>query len=389
MIFCDSYLPGHLGGGGMWAVRNVAERFSKRYDIFIVTRDCDGKIDSTPYVKIPRNRWTERAEAMVYYASPSELNSKAFARLVEEMDPHAIYLNSVFSRVCTRLIFARRRFRNRQVPLLIAPCGELAVAAVRLRYFRKRSFLFLAMAFGLLRSAAWKAASIDESNDIRRLISRDAKISVAPELTPRDILPGFTTEEKPKKVPGCVRLSYLSRVTPIKNLHFLLELLSVVHARSIQLEVIGPADDNRYFEKCRQLADSLPASVDVDFVGGLDHESALERVKGSHFMVLPTSSENFGYAIIESLAAGCPVILSDRVAWNEVTEKNAGWRIPLEDRDAWLKQLAECTSMGDEEYRRLSFSAREFAVKYLLVDEPAAENQLMFDSVLAVPYLKG
>ena len=373
----------------MWAVRNVAERFSERYDIFIVTRDCDGKIDSTPYVKIPRNRWTERAEAMVYYASPSELNSKAFARLVEEIDPHAIYLNSVFSRVCTRLIFARRRFRNRQIPLLIAPCGELAVAAIRLRYFRKRSFLFLAMAFGLFRSATWKAASVEESNDIRRLTPRDVKISVAPELTPRDILPGFTTEEKPKKVPGSVRLSCLSRVTPIKNLHFLLELLSAVHARSIQLEVIGPADDNRYFEKCRQLADSLSANVDVDFVGGLDHESALERVKGSHFMVLPTSSENFGYAIIESLAAGCPVILSDRVAWNDVTENNAGWRIPLEDRDAWLKQLTECVSMGPEEYRRLSFSAREFAVKYLLVDEPAAETQLMFDSVLAVPYLKG
>lgn len=389
MIFCDSYLPGYRGGGGMWAVRNVAERFSERYDFFIVTRDCDGKIDTTPYVKIARNRWTERPEATVYYASPSGLNSKTFARLVNETDPHAIYLNSVFSKVCTRLLFARRRFRNRQIPLLIAPCGEFAAAAIRLKYFRKRMFLFFAKAFGLFRAATWKAASIEESDDISRLIPRDVKISVAPELTPRDILPGFTTEEKPEKVPGSVRLSYLSRVTRIKNLHFLLELLNVIDAVSIQLEVIGPADDDRYLEKCRQIADSLPSNVEVDFIGGLDHESALERVKRSHFMVLPTSSENFGYAILESMAAGCPVVLSDRVAWNDVTTNNAGWRIPLEDRGAWLKQLTECVSMGHEEYRRLSFSAREYAVKYLLVDEPAAENQLMFDSVLATPYLKG
>jgi len=388
MIFCDSYLPGHRGGGGMWAVRNVAERFSERYDIFIVTRDCDGQIDTTPYAKIPRNRWTQRPEATVYYASPSHLGSKMFARLVGEIDPDAIYLNSVFSKVCRRVLFTRRRLRNRQIPLLVAPCGEFAAATIRLRFFRKRIFLFLATAFGLFRSATWKAASIEESIDIRRLISGDVKISIAPELTPRDILPGFSTEEKPKKVPGSVRLSYLSRVTPIKNLHFLLELLNVLDAFSIRLEVIGPADDERYLAKCRQIADSLPSNIDVDFVGGLDHESALERVKGSHFMVLPTSSENFGYAIIESMAAGCPVVLSDRVAWNDVTECNAGWRIPLEDRTAWLKRLTECVSMDHEEYRRLSFSAREFAVKYLLVTEPAAENQLMFDSVLA-PYLKG
>src|SRR5436189_2244523 len=389
MIFCDSYLPGHRGGGGMWAVRNVAARFSERYDIFIVTRDCDGKIDSTPYVKIPRNRWTERPEATVYYASPSDLNSKTFARLTEEIGPHAIYLNSVFSKVCTRLLFAQRRLRNRQIPLLIAPCGELAAAAIHLKYFRKRMFLFFAQAFGLFRFATWKAASIEESNDIKRVISVDVKISVAPELTPRDILPGFTTDEKPTTVPESVRLSYLSRVTRIKNLHYLLELLNVIDAVSIRLEVIGPADDDRYLEKCRQIADSLPSNIDVDFIGGVDHESALARVKESHFMVLPTSSENFGYAIIESMAAGCPVVLSDRVAWSDVTENNAGWRIPLEDREAWLKQLAECVSMGHEEYLRFSSSARNFAVKYLLVDGPMTENQLMFDSVLELPYLKG
>ena len=65
MIVCDAYLPGDRGGGGMWAVRNLAERFSNRFDFFIVTRDCDGRIDGTPFVKIPRNRWTERPEANV------------------------------------------------------------------------------------------------------------------------------------------------------------------------------------------------------------------------------------------------------------------------------------------------------------------------------------
>src|SRR5687767_4644029 len=76
MIVCDAYFPGELGGGGMWAVYNLASHFSNRYDFFIVTRDCDGRIDNTPYVKILRNKWTLREEAEVYYASPSDLIPK-------------------------------------------------------------------------------------------------------------------------------------------------------------------------------------------------------------------------------------------------------------------------------------------------------------------------
>src|SRR5215218_5881495 len=102
MVFCDAYLPGERGGGGMWAVRNLAERFCDRYELFIVTRDCDGRIDGTPYIDVPRNKWTTRVEAKVYYASPSHLKAKTFARLVDEIDPDAIYLNSVFSKPCVQ-----------------------------------------------------------------------------------------------------------------------------------------------------------------------------------------------------------------------------------------------------------------------------------------------
>src|SRR5688572_9767504 len=87
MIFCDAYLPGKNGGGGMWAVKNLAERFSDRYEFFIVTRDCDSRTDNTPYVQIARNKWTERPEARVYYASPSHLKPRKLKELVENVEP--------------------------------------------------------------------------------------------------------------------------------------------------------------------------------------------------------------------------------------------------------------------------------------------------------------
>ena len=388
MIFCDAYLPGERGGGGMWAVRNLAERFSDRYDFYIVTRDCDGRIDGTPYVKTPRNRWMKRAEAKVFYASPSNIKPRIFAELVEEVQPHAIYLNSVLSKPCVRFLIARRFYLKRRIPLLLATCGEFAPSAMQESSFKKHSFLLAGRACGLFQNIIWKATTEKERTYIKALMG-DVIIRVAPELSPRDILPDFDPKEKPKKEPGKLRLVFFSRVTKIKNLDFLLSLLGKIESGDVCLDVIGPTDDHGYVEKCKQLADSLPVNIRVKFLGALPRDAALEIIKQSHFMTLPSKGENFGYVVVESLAAGCPVLLSDQTGWPEVARCGAGWRIPLTYRSEWESILSKCLLMDAEEYSKMSFSARDFAIKYLIADEPTAVNQLMFDSVLTVPYANG
>ena len=380
MIVCDAYFPGELGGGGMWAVYNLASHFSNRYDFFIVTRDCDGRIDNTPYVKIPRNKWTLREEAEVYYASPSDLIPKRFAELVEEIKPDAIYLNSVMSRPCVTFLLAYRFYLKRGVPLVIAPCGEFSRAALRLGALKKRCFLRAAKILGLFRGAIWKAASDAERREIQ-LLFPNVTVKVAPELSPKDILPDFSLSEKPVKRSGEMRIVYFSRVTPKKNLGFLLDILSEFRTGSIHLDVIGPTDDADYLGRCKRIAMSLPGNIEVRFLGGLGRSAALEVIKTAHFMALPTQNENYGYVVIESLAAGCPVLLSDQVSWDAVEENGAGWLKPLSE-SGWKELLNRCLWMDDKEFRRMSFCAREFAVKYLIAEEPTTVNQLMFDSVL-------
>ena len=53
-------------------------------------------------------------------------------------------------------------------------------------------------------------------------------------------------------------------------------------------------------------------------------------------MILPTFNENYGHVILESLTAGCPVIISDQTHWLTLSEKKAGWDLSLSDQQQFV-----------------------------------------------------
>ncbi|MGH9948754.1 MAG: glycosyltransferase, partial [Pyrinomonadaceae bacterium] len=341
LIFCDSYLPGYLGGGGMWAVFNIADRLKDKFEFFIITRDCDGKLDQTPFVHARRDVWNVRPEAQVFYASPAKLDRATFETLIDEIKPNVIYLNSVFSYVCRKFLFTRRRSDSIKAPLIIAPCGEFAAAALNIKSAKKRSFLAFARLYDLFKGARWKASSRNEREEIENIVESGAEIFQVSELAPDVLLPAFSVDQKPVKESGSARLIYFSRITPKKNLHFLLDFLGGITSGAINLDIVGPSDDEDYLDKCRRAAADMPPNISVNFRGGKKYEAGLQSLVESHFLILPTLSENFGYVVIEALAAGCPVITSDQVDWRSIDETGIVRRIPLAAADRWRIAIEE------------------------------------------------
>ncbi|HQZ83431.1 MAG TPA: glycosyltransferase [Pyrinomonadaceae bacterium] len=364
MIFCDYYLPGFKGGGGMWSVVNLVDRFKAKYDFFIVTRDRD-LAETTPYKNVASGEWNKVVNAEVFYFKKGELTAKRVAELVAEIKPEAVYLNSTFSLPVRRFLSARRKKLIAKVPVILAPCGEMSKAALAIKAVKKALFLKYATKVGLYNGVIWKASFDTDAVDIRDVFGAKVEVMTAPDLVPESILPDYAPSWKPEKKPGSVKFVYLSRISPKKNLAYLLERLKNVRDGAVSLEIIGPVDDEAYWQRCEALIKDLPKNIAVNALGAFPNLEALRLVAKSHFFVMPTLNENFGYVFIEALAAGCPILISDNTVWTDIDERNAGWQIPLDKPESFVEKINSCIAMDAQVYSQMSDSARRYAAEWL------------------------
>lgn len=366
MIFCDFYLPSFKSGGGMWTVVNLVDRFCHKYDFFIVTRNYDSKSDTKPYTTVKTDDWNQVGNAKVYYISKKTHTQKYFAKLVDEVKPDAFFLNSAISMPVVKLLSARRKKIIPDIPVVLAPCGEMSKGALSVKPLKKKLFFSYAKTVNLYKNVIWKASFESEMEEIKEVMGKDSEVFVAADLVPKKILPEYSIDWKAKKEKGSVRFVFISRLVPKKNIHYFLERLVDIKKGNVYFELVGPLEDKDYWQKCQDIIKRLPENVTVNATGAFPHQiDALKKVAESHFFVLPTLNENFGYVFIEGLAAGCPIISSDRTVWDDVEENNCGWRIPLEDEDGWIERINKCIEMDETEFLAMSNAAREYSIKWL------------------------
>lgn len=373
LIFCDFYLPGYKSGGGMRTLVNTVERLGDRFDFRIVTRDHDGKTDKTPYTTVNINEWNTVGKSQVFYISKNNFTLKNIKKLIEEVSPNSIYTNSFFSTFTIFILLLRKFRRINRKPVIIAPEGELSEGALQLKKSKKSLFMSMTRALGLYEDIIWKTTSEFEQAEAEKYKGAGGKTFIAPNMPPKIILPDFDLEQKPDKKSGQVKLIFLSRLHPKKNLKFLLEILPRIDNNSIKdefiLDIYGPVDDKLYVEECENLIKKLPASLKVEMKGQIPHELVAKTLVNYHFFVMPTLGENFGHIFIEALAAGCPLLISDRTPWIDLEEKKIGWDLPLENSEKWVEKVEYCIKLDSINYSKISARARDFAVGWLADDE--------------------
>lgn len=112
-----------------------------------------------------------------------------------------------------------------------------------------------------------------------------------------------------------IRLLSLSRLAPKKRLDLCFEALQQVRLDGMDAELwVAGEGDAPFTRRLQELVAQLDLHKYVHFVGhviGLDKTLLFD---GSDVFLLPSDDENFGIAPIEAMMAGCPVIVSSKVA---------------------------------------------------------------------------
>ena len=369
LIFSDWFTPANKAGGPIQSIRNLALQLSNTYKIFIYSSAYDLKsIEVLPNIEL--NSWTTfEGNIKVYYQSESIYSKLA---VIEFIKPDFIYLNSIFSKEFTLDILRLNwtsAFPNR---IILAPRGMLKPSALNKKYFKKLIFLNWAKATGLYKGITFHATNDQERAEIIHVFKR-AKVKVIDNLPPAI----QRNKNSNAKEPGSLKMICVGRVHPIKNIHFLLELLTHVKS-NIQLTILGIVEDLNYKSKCDHILLTLLSNVQVNFVSEKPHDEVEVLIGQHHLMALPTLGENYGHAIIESLSVGRPVLISDQTPWKNLKQYQAGWELPLSDKQAWIDAIEEASSWDQAAFDRHCQGALDYARAHTNVEELVEKYKEMF-----------
>lgn len=378
LIILSTYLPGYKAGGPIRSIKNLIEKTEDKYEFCIITSDRDVG-DDKPYRNVKLNEWTELGGTSVYYLEKSKQTLSGIRRAIRSVDYDAIYINSLFSKwasIYPMILLKLGRIQRK--PIILAPRGELSTGALMLKSQKKKMFLRVSKFFDLYRSITWQASSNFEKNDITEVFDDAASVVVARNIASSRQLSRLV---KPK-LPNSVKVVFISRISPKKNLDYVISILQNVSCKVV-FDIYGPKEDLVYFEKCRRLILNLPSNISANFKGPVLPNMVQQTFEQYDLFFFPTKGENFGHVIAESLCAGVPVLTSDQTPWRGLCDKGLGADLPLDNIIGFQDFIENFAQMSAEDHYNMRINCSHYYNQFANDPEEIERNIQLFDFALA------
>lgn len=354
LIFSGVFLPGYKGGGPIKTIKNLFDQAGKDISFKLVTSDRDLG-DEKPYNSVTIGKWNKVGNATVFYAQPGKQGYCQIARILKEKKHDVVYLNSFFSpRFSLYPLLLAKAFRQ---PVLLSPRGEFSEGALELKRLKKQLFIAVYKFFRLHTGIVFQVSSKFEERDLRRALGPKVDVRIAENIGAQEF--GDAEHERALDV---LRVIFVSRISPIKNLLIALESLRKVR-HPITYDIYGPVEDETYWDKCHKVIESLPDHIQVTHKGSLQPSDVVKTMRGYDAFYLPTKGENYGHAIAEAICAGLPILISDTTPWRNLQEQGIGWDLPLNNPNAFTAVLDELAAMPPDQHHQMRQNVLAWAKK--------------------------
>lgn len=153
-----------------------------------------------------------------------------------------------------------------------------------------------------------------------------------------------------------IHFIFIGRSFFIKGGKEMLQVLSEFESRyDFKLTLISSMEYDDYFThapyeemvKCREV---IKKKAWIDYYESLPNKMVLEKCKQASVGIFPSVGDTYGYVVLETQAAGCPVITTNIRAFPEINNNECGWicEVPVDsfgicirDREIWSKILRQ------------------------------------------------
>ena len=227
-----------------------------------------------------------------------------------------LHIHAVFSYSTTAAAYYARRA---QVPYVLMPHGMLNPWPLRQNRVLKRVYLSAIEKKNLARAAALQFTADDE---LANSVIKGRANLVLPYVL--ELSAPANGHQVPRSKP---RILFLSRLDPKKGIELLIEALSELADAGHDFDfVIAGSGAPGYEEHIRRRIDaSARLAENTRFAGFVDGADKTNLIQSSDLFVLPSFDENFGIAVVEAMASGLAVVISDQVnIHDQIRQEEAG-----------------------------------------------------------------
>lgn len=159
----------------------------------------------------------------------------------------------------------------------------------------------------------------------------------------------------------------IGSAAPHKNVDLILGLADRLGKVGMEIAVVGMSD-SRVFSRGTARAEAR----NIHWLGRIGDSELAALLMDSLCLAFPSLTEGFGLPVVEAMALGCPVVVSDRASLPEVCA-NAALYAPAHNPHAWLDRFISLRNSkalrlqlaAKGKARALAYSWRTSALRYL------------------------
>ncbi|MDR1182283.1 MAG: glycosyltransferase [Bacteroidales bacterium] len=297
--------------------------------------------------------------------------SNAYKKALENSNYQLFHANGIWE--YTELISAKTA-RRKKIPFVISPHGMLYPQALTVSKYKKQLFLKLFLMYDLNKSAAVHATCMEEMQHLRDL---GIKSSIA-------IIPNSVSipEKVSTSTPDKLRIGYLGRVHPRKNIERLLYVWDKLNLKKMDIELIIIGDcDTQYMNFLKVEKEKLNLK-NVVFTGFLSGEAKEKALLSLSYIVVPSDFENFGMIIPEALIKGIPVVASKGTPWEELNTHQCGWWVD-NDIDTLATTIETAIHLPEEKRIAMGKRGQELVKNNYSVEVVAKKMIQLYEWILS------